>query len=76
MKCFSSWNVCITQQTSIFLSFFLVGYLFRAASMAFGGSYARGRIGAVAAGLHQSHSNKGSKPCLQPTPQLMAVLDP
>ena len=31
-----------------------------------------GQIGAVAAGLHQSHSNAGSKPHLQPTPQLTA----
>ena len=29
--------------------------------MAYGGSQARGRIGAIAAGLHQSHSNAGSK---------------
>ena len=33
-------------------------------------------IGAVAAGLHQSHSNTVSEPHLQPTPQLMAMLDP
>ena len=32
----------------------------RAAPVAYGGSQARGRIGAVAAGLHQSHSNSGS----------------
>ena len=38
--------------------------------MAYGGSHARGLIGAVAAGLHQSHSNAGSELCLQPTPQL------
>ena len=29
-----------------------------------------GQIGAVAAGLHHSHSNAGSKPSLWPTPQL------
>ena len=28
-------------------------------------------IGATAAGLHHSHSNMGSEPHLQPTPQLM-----
>ena len=38
--------------------------------MAYGGPQARGLIGAVAAGLGQSHSNTGSKPSLQPTPQL------
>jgi len=37
---------------------------------------ARGLIRAVAAGLHQSHINKGSELLLQPTPQLMATLDP
>ena len=46
-----------------------------AAPAAYEGSQARGRIGAVATGLHQSHSNAGSEPCLQPTPQLMATPD-
>uniref|UniRef100_A0A8D0VFY9 Serine/threonine kinase 31 n=1 Tax=Sus scrofa TaxID=9823 RepID=A0A8D0VFY9_PIG len=36
---------------------------------------ARGRIGAAGTGLRQSHSNTGSKPCLQPTPQLTATPD-
>ena len=40
----------------------------RAAFAAYGGSQARGLIGAVAASLRQSHSNAGSEPCLQPTP--------
>ena len=35
-----------------------------------------GLIGAIAAGLCQSHSNLGSEPHLQPTPQLTAMLDP
>ena len=47
----------------------------RAAPMAYGGSQARGPIGAVAMGLHLSHSNARSEPCLQPTPQLMATPD-
>ena len=47
-----------------------------AAPAAYGGSQARGPIGAVAAGLRQSHSNAGSEPRLQPTPQLMATQDP
>ena len=46
-----------------------------AAPAACGGSQARGPIGAVATGLHQSHSNTGSEPCLQPTPQLTATPD-
>ena len=41
-----------------------------------GGSQARGRIGAAAAGLHHGHSNEGPEPCLQPIPQLMARMDP
>ena len=45
-------------------------------SAAYGGSQARGQIGAIAAGLRQGHSNAGSEPHLQPTPQLMATLDP
>ena len=37
-----------------------------AAPEAYGGSQSRGRIGAVAPGLRQSHSKAGSEPCLQP----------
>ena len=44
--------------------------------MAHGSAQTRGQIRAVDAGLHHSHSNTGSKPCLQPTPQLMATLIP
>ena len=43
---------------------------------AYGGSQARGWIGATAAGLSHSHSNVGSKPHPQPTPQLTATPDP
>ena len=62
-------------------SWILVGFFFffvflRAAPLACGASQARGLIGAVATGLHQSHSNAGSKPSLQPTPQLSLVLNP
>ena len=49
---------------------------FRAASMAYGGSRARGLIRAVAAGLCHGHSNAGSKPHLWPSAQLTATLDP
>ena len=44
--------------------------------MAYGGSRARGLIGATADGLCHSHSNAGSEPRLRPTPQLMATPDP
>ena len=48
---------------------------FRVVPMAHGGSQARGRIGAAATGLRQSHSNAVSEPRLQPTPQLTATPD-
>ena len=41
--------------------------LFRPAPEPYGDAQARNQIGAVAAGLHHSHSNPGSKPRLQPT---------
>ena len=60
-------NLCL------FLCLFAIS---RAAPEAHGVSQARGPIGAVAAGLLQSHSNAGSEPRLQPTSQLMATPDP
>ena len=63
----------------LFFFFFFLSFvfcLFRAALPAYGGSQARGLIGAPAAGLHHSHSHTGSKPCLQPTPQPTATPDP
>ena len=54
--------------------FFLFAFS-RATPAAYGGSQTRGLIGAVATGLDHSHSNAGSEPCLQPTPQLMAMPD-
>ena len=47
-----------------------------ATPVAYGGFRARGRIRAVAAGLHQSHSDVGSELRLRPTPQLTAAPDP
>ena len=44
--------------------------------MVLGGSQARGRIGAIAAGLHHSHSNVEPELRLQPTLQLMTTPDP
>ena len=44
--------------------------------MAYVSSQARSPIGAAAAGLYHIHSNVGSKPHLQPTPQLTATWDP
>ena len=62
---------------SIFSFFwFLFFCLFRATAVAYGGSQARGLIGAVAAGLLKSHSNAISKLRLQLTPQITARPDP
>ena len=57
-----------------FLCFFFA--FSRATPLAYGGSQARGLIGAVAAGLCHSHSNMGSEPRLRPTPQLTATPHP
>ena len=62
------------------LLFFFCLFVFlpfsEAASAAHGDSQVRGRIAAVATGLHQSCSNAGSELRLQPTPQLRATPDP
>ena len=58
------------------LFFFFFGLFSRATPAAYGGSQARGQIAPVAAGLHHSHRNARSEPCLRPTPQLMAMPDP
>ena len=50
--------------------------LFRATPQAYGGSQARGLLGATTASLYYIHSHVGSEPSLQPTPQLKAMPDP
>ena len=60
----------------IYFLFYLFVLLFRAVPAAYGGSKARGQIGAAGAGLHHSHSNAGSELHLQPTPRLLATPDP
>ena len=56
----------------LFICLFAISW---AAPVAYGGSQARGPVRAVATGLRQSHSNAGSEPRLQPTPQLTATPD-
>ena len=63
------WLSCVL---SFFLFFF--SYFF-GPTTAYEISQARGRITAIAASLRHNHTNVGSKPCLQPTPQLMATPD-
>ena len=65
---------CVNYAWNNMLPFFFG--LFRAAPTAYGGSQTRGLIGAVATGLHHSHSITGSEPHLRPTPQLTARPDP
>ena len=60
----------------IFFFFLVFSAFSRATPAACGDSQARGPIGAVAAGLHHSHSNIGPEPHLRPTPQLTATPDP
>ena len=69
--------------TKVLLFFFVAVVLFlfcllsfRAVPTAYGGSQARGSIGAGATRLHHSHSNAESEPHLQPVTQLTATLDP
>ena len=64
----------VPQENSQMILFFVLFFVFfRAVPMAYGGSQARDRSGAAAAGLHHSHSSVGSGPCLSPTPQPMAM---
>jgi len=60
----------------VFFFFFVFLVFFRAVLAAYGSSQARGLIGATVAGLHHSHSNTGSEPYLQHTPQLTATPGP
>ena len=55
--------------------FFCLFAISWAAATAHGGSQAKGLIGAVVASLRQSHSNSGSEPRLQSTPQFTATPD-
>ena len=61
---------------TVFFDFFFFVFLFRALPVAYGGSQARGPIGAVAISLRHSHSNAGSELHLQLIPQLTAVPNP
>ena len=58
------------------LFIFIYFLLFIATPAAFGGSQARGQIGAAAGALHHSHSNARSELHLGPTPQFTTMLDP
>ena len=76
MECYNTVPFLDLLKFFILIFFFFFFGLFRAIPMAYESSQARGQVRAVAAGLRHSHSNMGSKPHLQPTPQLTAVPDP
>ena len=58
----------------VFWVFFFCLFDFSGATpLAYGGSQARGLIGAVATSLRQSHSNARSEPHLRPTSELTAT---
>ena len=57
----------------LFIYLFCIFAFSRAAPTAYGGSQARGPVGAVAAGLYQSHSKAKSELRPPPTPQLTAM---
>ena len=73
-NCFSSLRVHLRWEFPFFFFVFLpfLGQL----PTAYGGSQARGLIGATASGLYQCHSNMGSKLHLRPTPQQCQILNP
>ena len=66
---FSSSILYNPEIINILFFFFCLFAISWAAPSAYGGSQARGLIRAVATGLRQSHSNAGSEPRPQPTPQ-------
>ena len=70
-----TFSILVSFSFILFVVVVVVVAISWAAPAAYGGSQARGRIGAVATGLRQSHSNAGSEPRLQPTPQLTATPD-
>ena len=70
-----SFSLIINDIAYLFIFYLFSFLLFRAAPGAHGGSQARDPIRSAAAGLHHSHSNARSQPCLRPTQQLTAMLD-
>ena len=65
----SRWSFCIHTGIKLGPYFFLFFFL-GPHPAAYGGSQARGPVGATAAGLHHSHSNVRSELRLWPAPQL------
>ena len=69
-----AWGRLVGPKKFSFSFFLFFCLLFRVTSEPYGGPQARSRIRATAAGL--CHSNMGSKPHVQPIPQLTAMPNP
>ena len=67
-------HICTFHIFKIFIFYLFIYFLTILA--AYGGSQARDRIRATAAGLGHNHSNAGSEQHLRPIPQLTATPDP
>ena len=66
MLCHFSTPLLLASVKLSFFSFFSFFFFVSLAALAaYGGSQAKGQIGAVATSLHQSHSNAGSEPLLR-----------
>ena len=73
---FSTLNLILNPPEESAISRILhIYFLIFSATEAYGSSQARDQISVAAASLHHSHSNTGSEPHLQPTPQLTAMPD-
>ena len=70
------WCFWPSQTVCCYGNYLFIFFFFGAAPTAYGGSQARGLIGAVATSLHQRHSNTGSELRLRPRPQRTATPDP
>ena len=72
---YQQWKVYLSPSLPVFV-FVLSFCLFQGRSCGISRFPGQGLNQAVASGLSQSHSNAGSRPRLQPTPQLTAMPDP
>ena len=75
-KRIETYRQCFLNQLVILPNLLLFLFCLLSFEETYGGSQARGLIGAVAAGLRHSHSNARSEPHVQPTPQLTAMSNP
>ena len=70
----TSFPLSELKESPLLFIFYFIFCLFRATPVTYGGSQARGLIGAIAVGLRHSHAR--SEPRLQPTTTAHATPDP